>query len=93
MHLKKIMKTITSWTKIITVNTLVLLVLLTLAEIGARIAWTAYVCYANSCDFSRLSSFKIYDDEFTEKNIGLSTYDEVLGYIPTPGFSSLIYAD
>ena len=87
------MKNITSWIKILANNIFVLIVLLTLAEIGARLAWTAYVCYANSCDFSRLSSLKIYDDGFTEKNIGLSTYDEVLGYIPTPGFSSLINAD
>ena len=43
-------------------------------------------------DFSKLSSFKIYQDAATQENIGLSTYNDFVGYIPTAGFTSQINA-
>jgi len=79
-----------SWIKISAINILVTLALLLIIEVGARAAWTVKVCYTNSCDFSRLLSLKIYTDVFIEKNIGLITYDEFVGYMPVAGFTSRI---
>ena len=81
-----------SWIKILVINILVTLQLLVFVEFCARAAWTVRACYTNSCDFSRLLNLKIHDDGWTEKNIGLSTYDDFVGYIPSAGFASQISA-
>jgi hypothetical protein len=71
--------------------------LLLAAEVCARLAWTARACYKDTCDFSKLLNLKIYDGiailGFTEKNIGLSAYDDFLGYIPKAGFTNRINAN
>jgi len=87
------MKNGMSWIKVLSVNIFVLLGLLITAEVGSRIAWTAYQCYYRACDFSRMLNLKIFDSGSTEKNIGLSTYNEFLGYIPTAAFSAIINTD
>jgi hypothetical protein len=81
-----------SWIKVSLINVIVLIGLLITAEVGLRIVWTGYKCISQICDFSRLTRTLIYEADFTETNIGLSTYDEILGYKPTPDFSASINA-
>lgn len=81
-----------SWIRLLFVNFFVLVGLLIAIEASARLAWTVRSCYTAGCDFSRLVNLKIYDRGFTEANIGLSTYHETIGYVPTPGFTSRISA-
>ena len=81
-----------NWIKILIINILITLALLLFVEFVARAAWTVKNCYMKSCDFSRLSNLKIYGDSLSEKNIGLTTYDNFVGYIPSAGFASRISA-
>lgn len=81
-----------NWIKIVGINIFVLIGLLFLIEASYRLAWTVKVCYSAKCDFSRLVKLKI-PKGFTDKNIGLSTYHELVGYIPTPGFTFRITAN
>lgn len=75
--------------RLLFVNFFVLSGLLIAIEASARLAWTVRSCYTAGCDFSRLVNLRIYNDGFTD-NIGLSTYHETIGYVPTPGFTSRI---
>jgi len=81
-----------SWIKVTLINTIVFIGILIAAEIGLRIIWTGYKCFSNKCDFTKVSMVEIYYGRFTESNIGLSTYDKILGYKPTVGFSDRINA-
>lgn len=79
-----------TWIRLLFVNFFVLSGLLIAIEVSARLAWTVRACYTAECDFSRLLKLKIFGDRFTESNIGLSTYHEIIGYVPTPGLRSRI---
>ncbi len=82
-----------SWIRIVGINIFVLICLLLMIEVSSRLAWTVKACYTQKCDFSRVVKLKIYDAGFIESNIGISTYHDLLGYIPTPGFTSRITAN
>ena len=82
-----------NWLKVTVVNIFVLLALIIVCEIGLRLVWTGYQCYKGSCNFSRISKFRITDSSrvgFTENNIGITRYDPDLGYVPNPGFKGVI---
>jgi len=82
-----------SWTRLLAINVIVFLFLLVFIEIGLRFFWTAKQCFgSDSCDFSRLSSFQVRPNGFEDQNVGITQYHEILGYILTPGFNSLITA-
>ena len=52
-----------SWTRILVINIFVLSGLLIATEMSVRIAFTARDCYKETCDFYRLLSLKIYNDD------------------------------
>tara|TARA_A100001388_G_scaffold146877_1_gene109024 strand:+ start:3149 stop:4255 length:1107 start_codon:yes stop_codon:yes gene_type:complete len=83
-----------NWIRIISINFIVFLGLLILIEMGLRLAWTGYSCFFGDCDYERLTNIKIYDvnNGFSEKYIGLSEYDNLLGYKPNSGFKGIINA-
>ena len=81
--------------KIISINLLVLLTLIVLIEISFRSLWTLKQCfgqYTNGCDFKRLLSLKIREnpDGVSELYLGLTQYDQNLGFVYTPGFEKKI---
>tara|TARA_B110001450_G_C17641078_1_gene489314 strand:+ start:406 stop:1518 length:1113 start_codon:yes stop_codon:yes gene_type:complete len=83
-----------SWIKIISINLAIFIGLIIMSELGLRILWTSYTCISRDCDFSRVSKIAVYEinNGFTEKNIGLSEPNSVLGYQPKPGFQRVIRA-
>ena len=81
--------------KLFIINLLVLFFLTLFIEVGFRTLWTLKQCfgkYTNGCDFKRLYSLKIRNtkDDVSELYLGLTKYDEKLGYIYTPGFKKVI---
>ena len=81
--------------KIISINLLVLFAIIVLIEISFRSLWTLKQCfgkYTNGCDFNRLLSLKIREnpDGISELYLGLTQYDENLGFVYTPGFEKKI---
>jgi len=80
------------WTKIAVVNLLVLLSLLIVAEIALRSIRTVRSCIKfEECDLSHITGLKIQDIG-RATYIGISRYDELLGYVPREGFSGTINA-
>jgi len=81
-----------SWIRVLLVNIVILFGLLIAVEIGLRIVWTVKTCLSKQCDFTRISRLKIYGihKNIFDKDIGLSRYHDLLGYIPKEGFSSLV---
>jgi len=84
-----------SWTKLLLINLTVFVGLILTAELGLRILWTGYKCITSECDYTRIKRIKVYDnrDGYQEKNIGLSEYNDLLGYQPKAGFSKKIVVD
>jgi len=79
------------WTKIVCVNLLTLLFLFLVAEIILRSIWTVRSCIQFKCDFNRITNLKVRDIDGA-RYIGISRFDELLGYVPREGFSGLINA-
>ena len=82
-----------NWIKIFLINILVLVAIFGTVEIGLRVAWTIKRCVSSiGCDYSRITSIRIYDPQtdFVEENLGLSSYDMSLGYVPTAGWDGNI---
>ena len=75
------------WMKILVVNLLMLLFLLIVAEIMLRSIWTVRSCIKFECDFSQITGLKVRD---RSTDIGMSRFDELLGYVPREGFSGII---
>jgi len=80
------------WAKIVAVNLLVFLVLLVVAEILLRSVWTVRSCIKAECDLSRIAGLKVRKVD-RAIDIGLTRFDELLGYVPREGFSATINAD
>ena len=79
------------WTKIVVVNLLVFLFLLIVVEILLRSVWTVRSCINSECDFSRIAGLKVQKiDRATD--LGLTRFDELLGYVPREGFSATMNA-
>ena len=83
-----------NWIKILLINFVVFILLLLFVEIGLRMMWTGYQCFKGDCNFTRLYKISIYDslNEFLDINLGLTKYDQELGYKPNPGFDKIINA-
>jgi len=79
------------WTKIVVVNLLVFLFLLIVVEILLRSVWTVRSCIRSECDFSQIAGLKVQNIE-RGTDIGLTRYDELLGYVPREGFSATMNA-
>ena len=84
------MKSFTSWIKILFINLGVFLLLLFLTETALRVLWTGSTCSKKACDFSRLVRLQVYDVPLFDKNIGLSEFNDTLGYRPKPGFKEIL---
>ena len=67
-----------NWSKLIFVNVLVAILLLSLAEIAARLVWTAKACLRGACDASMFRNLTVADAEIS-RNYGFSRFDESLG--------------
>jgi hypothetical protein len=81
----------TSWFKIVVINLLVFSILIAFGEIFLRSAWTVRSCLRSNCDFSRVAGLKVRQiDRAT--GIGISRFDNLLGYVPREGFSSIVNA-
>jgi hypothetical protein len=79
----------TSWIRIVIVNLSVFFILLTSGELVLRSAWTIRSCLKLNCDFSRITGLKVRQiDRAT--GIGISRFDDLLGYVPREGFSGTI---
>ena len=74
------------WAKIVVVNR-VFLVLHIVAEILFRSVWSVRSCIRSQCDFSPIAALKVRKIE-RATNIGLTRFDELLGYAPREGFSA-----
>ena len=82
-----------NWIKIFLINILVLVAIFGTVEIGLRVVWTIRKCVSSiGCDYSRITSIRIIDSQtdFVEENLGLSSYDMSLGYLPTAGWDGNI---
>ena len=79
------------WAKIVVVNLLVFLFLLIVVEILLRSVWTVRSCIKSECDFSQIAGLKVQKIE-RGTDIGLTRYDELLGYVPREGFSATMNA-
>ena len=79
------------WTKIVVVNLLVFLFLLIVVEILLRSVWTVRSCIKSECDFSQIAGLKVQKIE-RGTDIGLTRYEELLGYVPREGFSATMNA-
>ena len=82
-----------SWIRVGAINVLILVLLTLVLEMGLRVAWTVRSCVYKSCDFARVTTLKVRatpDKRFQLKFIGISRYDENLGYIPTENFNQII---
>jgi hypothetical protein len=70
---------------------LVFFTLLIFVEFVLRLAWTVRSCLKSNCDFSRIIGLKVRQiDRAT--GIGISRFDDLLGYAPREGFSGIINA-
>lgn len=83
-----------SWIRIGIFNVLILFVLLIFAEIMLRSASTVTSCFKSHCDLSRITTMKVRDvrQNFSSKFIGISRFDDRLGYVPREGFDAVINA-
>ena len=82
-----------SWNRLWVINILILVLLTLVLEMGLRVAWTVRSCVYKSCDFARVTTLKVRDTadkRFRTKVIGISRYDENLGYVPTENFNQII---
>ena len=75
------------WAKIVVVNLVLFLVLLIVAEILFRSVWTVRSCIRSHCDFSPIAALKVRKIE-RATDIGLTRFDELLGYVPREVFSA-----
>jgi hypothetical protein len=77
----------TRWVKIFAINVVVFLSLFALAELSYRFFLTFSSCIAGVCDFHWVTSLKVGDmSKYFGENIGLSKFDDKLGYIPKDNF-------
>jgi hypothetical protein len=79
------------WAKIVVVNSVVFLFLLIVVEILLRSVWTVRSCIKSECDFSQIAGLKVQKIE-KATDIGLTRFDELLGYVPREGFSATMNA-
>src|SRR5262245_6829426 len=78
--------------KISLINFLVLLLFLSLGEVIFRSAHTVASCLTTKCDFSFISKIKLHDArrDFASLSVGISRFDEYLGYVPHEEFDATI---
>jgi len=77
------------WAKVVVVNVAIFFLLLIVTEIVVRSVWTVRSCIESECDFSRIAGLKVRTiDRATD--IGLTRFDELLGYVPREGFSAVV---
>jgi hypothetical protein len=82
-----------SWTRIGIINLLIFFVLLVFAEVVLRSAWTVRSCFKSNCDLGRITALKVYDvQSLASKFIGITRFDDHLGYVPREGFDAVIKA-
>jgi hypothetical protein len=74
--------------KIAIVNVLIFFALLAFGELVLRSAWTIKSCLNLNCDLRRITTLKVYGLQL--KDIGLSRFDDRLGYVPREGFDAII---
>lgn len=81
-----------SWIRIAIINLLVLFLLLLLAEIALRLAWTVKSCISPRCDFSRITTLTIrgVDKKVSENSIRNIRFDADLGYVYREGTDLLV---
>jgi hypothetical protein len=77
------------WAKIVVVNLVIFLFLLIVAEILFRSVWSVRSCIRSQCDFSPIAALKVRKIE-RATDIGLTRFDELLGYVPREGFSAIM---
>src|SRR5262249_36309535 len=63
---------------------------LAFGELVLRSAWTIKSCFDLNCDFRRITTLKVYDLPILARNIGLTRFDDRLGYVPREGFDGVI---
>src|SRR5262245_8426171 len=85
------LQSLQQWRKIVVVNLVVFLVLLIVAEILARSVWTVWSCIKFECDLSNITGLRVREI-YRATYIGMSRFDELLGYVPREGFSGIINA-
>jgi hypothetical protein len=78
------------WTRIVIINLLLFFVLLPFGELGLRLAWTVKSCLNLNCDYSRITGLNVRQIDTAE--IGITRFDDSLGYVPREGFSGTINA-
>ena len=66
--------------RIAIVNVLIFFAVLAFGELGLRSAWTPRSCLKLTCDLSRSATLKVHD--VRTKNIGMTRFDNRLGYVP-----------
>ena len=82
----------TSWVKIFAINVVVFLSGMALAELSYRVFLTFRSCLSGECDVHWVSSLKVSDmSEFFGEGIGISRFDDKLGYVPTEGFDRTVW--
>jgi len=80
-----------NWIRIGIINLLILVALLAFEELVLRSVWTIRSCLILNCDLRRITALKVYDVlKFTSMNIGLTKFDDRLGYVPREGFDAVI---
>jgi len=77
--------------RIIIFNALIFVALLALGEFVLRSASTIRSCLTSNCDLRQITTLKLYDvRSFYSKDIGLTRFDDRLGYVPREGFDAVI---
>ena len=77
--------------KIISLNLAILFTILVFAEIISRVIYTFDACFKQTnCDYSKLYKFETNLAKESIKNLNLSSYDDELGFVPSPGFNQII---
>jgi hypothetical protein len=77
--------------RIAIVNVLIFFALLALGEFVLRSAWTVRSCFKLNCDFRRITTLKVYElRRWYSKYVGVTRFDDRLGYVPREGFDAVI---
>lgn len=77
--------------KIISLNLAILFTILVFAEIISRVIYTFNACLKQTnCNYSKLYKFETNLAKESIKNLNLSSYDDELGFVPSPGFNQII---
>ena len=76
--------------KLVAGNVLVLCLLLAFSEMGLRAGFTVRSCLRATCDYNYIDQLKLQHvrEISPPKDIGLTRFDEALGYVPREGFDA-----